>query len=99
MDVGTTHGVEPVALSTMLAGRLRDRRLIDGPARLAVGAARRPDADADEDGFLLCAFLLLRLFGYRYSSTGITVLVCIIQIQYLPVRVDYLYSNCVGEMY
>ena len=72
MYISTTNSVEPITLAAVLAGRLRDRRLIDGPARLAVGAARRPDADADEDGFLLCAFLLLRLFGGgRHGSDAV----------------------------
>ena len=69
MDVGTTNSVEPITLAAVLAGRLRDRRLIDGPARLAVGAARRPDADADEDGFLLSAFLW-RFGGGRHGCSG-----------------------------
>ena len=70
MYISTTHGIKPITLAAVLAGRLRDRRLIDGPARLAVGAARWSYSHADEDGFLLCAFLLLRFGGGRHGCSG-----------------------------
>ena len=63
VDVRAADRVEPVALAAVLAGRLRDRRLIDGPARLAVGAARWSYSHADEDGFFFSFFRLLRLLG------------------------------------